>query len=356
MNQFRLLYFSLLAVLFLSCREGETFDSPLRHFEHLTPRKLEVSQYINLEKYDVYRPGDVIKSSGGYVIQDHTSKNLISYIDILNNIVFHGINKGEAPGEVLSVGRFQKSGDDFFVYDVMRKVVYKINIDLDSETIFLSEHRKINILKRLFSTFILPNGIISAGIFENGWLESYNENDSLVSFIPFPDFKETEGLTAMEKSAIYISSTIVASPDFTKIVCAPQNAGVISFMNLKGNSVEEYKRLIYNPPLVRTPRTEGATAIVYDWNSMLTFSDVICENEFVLALYSGRTHNSHGLSAQYGEHVLMYSWDGIPMQHFVLEKPLSSLKYDRDNKVIYGIGYDPEGVIIEYDLNSALID
>jgi hypothetical protein len=28
------------------------------------------------------------------------------------------------------------------------------------------------------------------------------------------------------------------------------------------------------------------------------------------------------------------------------------MEYDRENKTIYGIGYDPEGVIIEYDLND----
>lgn len=33
-------------------------------------------------------------------------------------------------------------------------------------------------------------------------------------------------------------------------------------------------------------------------------------------------------------------------------KDFNSMSYDIENKIIYGIGYDPEGVIFEYELKN----
>lgn len=52
------------------------------------------------------------------------------------------------------------------------------------------------------------------------------------------------------------------------------------------------------------------------------------------------------------EHVLIYDWDGKPIKHLMLEKPIyGNLNYDSETHILYGIGYDPEGMILEYDLN-----
>ncbi len=73
------------------------------------------------------------------------------------------------------------------------------------------------------------------------------------------------------------------------------------------------------------------------------------------ALYSGRTFTEHGMESHHCEHLLVYDWDGNPIQHYILGIPLSSVKYDKEKNTIYGICYDPEGVFVEYQLDNQFI-
>ena len=56
------------------------------------------------------------------------------------------------------------------------------------------------------------------------------------------------------------------------------------------------------------------------------------------------------MESHHCEHLFVYNWDGVPVKYYHLEVPLYSMKYDKVNNSIYGIGYNPEGVFIEYKL------
>jgi hypothetical protein len=56
------------------------------------------------------------------------------------------------------------------------------------------------------------------------------------------------------------------------------------------------------------------------------------------------------MESHHCEHLLVYNWNGVPVKYYHLEIPLYSMKYDKANNSIYGIGYNPEGVFIEYKL------
>jgi hypothetical protein len=335
-------------IFLFSCTGESSFNTPLEHFEDLQSQKLHVSKFIDLEKYTVYKPASVIKTGDNYVIYNQTHKNIISYIDVLNNEVLHGVKRGEAPDEIISPSSFQENNGNLLLYDIARKIFYKVNIE--DQQIAITEQNRLPVQERLFVTNLFLSGVIASGIFEDSWIRLYNEAGSVVSSLSFPDFSETRQLTGIEKSSLYISSIIASSPDQSRIVCTTPNAGVLSFSKVNEDGIEEYKRLQYGSPLIKAPRTAGASSITFDRNNMVSFCGLSCENDYIIALYSGRTFNSHGMSSHHCEHILIYDWDGNPTNHFLLEKPLYSLGYDRENKIIYGIGYDPEGAIIEYDL------
>ena len=61
------------------------------------------------------------------------------------------------------------------------------------------------------------------------------------------------------------------------------------------------------------------------------------------------------MESHHCEHLLVYDWDGNPIQHYILGIPLSSVKYDKEKNTIYGIAYDPEGVFVEYQLDNQFI-
>ena len=75
-----------------------------------------------------------------------------------------------------------------------------------------------------------------------------------------------------------------------------------------------------------------------------------CDNTYVYALYSGRTFNEHGMLSHHCKNLLVYDWEGNPIKRYLLDIPLYSMQYDEKNRVIYGIAYNPEGVLVEYQL------
>ncbi len=52
------------------------------------------------------------------------------------------------------------------------------------------------------------------------------------------------------------------------------------------------------------------------------------------------------------EHLLVYDRDGNPVKHYTLDIPLFSMKYDSEKNTIYGKGYNPEGIFVEYQLDD----
>lgn len=324
--------------------------TPIDHFSTLPIQKINASLYVDLERFNVYKPVSVVKSGDAYVIYNQTRDNIITYIDVVNNEIINGVKRGEAPDEVISPSSFQKRGNDLLLYDIARKIMHKINIE--NQSVFLTKYDQLMMEERLFVVKSFAGGVLASGIFYNSWITYYDRMGLPVSFLSFPDFEQTRQLTDVEKSSLYISSCMEFSTDSTKIVCATPNAGVISFSKIDSSGIEEYKRIQYAPPHVKAPRTTGSSSIAFERDNIVSFCGLACEDNHVITLYSGRTFNSHGMTSHYCEHVLIYDWDGEPVKHFLLEKPLYSLGFDNENKIIYGIGYDPEGVIIEYDLKS----
>nr|WP_321481217.1 BF3164 family lipoprotein [uncultured Bacteroides sp.] len=323
-------------------------DSPLKDFSNKKTEKINVSKSLVLEQYEIYKPCSVIKDGGCYLVENQTNENLINIIDIRKNKVIHGINIGEGPNELISPSSFQRRGNDFFIYDIARKTVYKICKGEDS--ISINKFNQIITNERLLQVYLLPKGFFGLGLMGDSWVTYYN--NLLTSSLDFPDFNNTRNFTNIEKGSLYMSSTITVKPDGAKMVCAAQNAGVISFCNLQSEKMLEYKRLKYHEPLVSPPRTAGSSSIAFDRNNKIAFCSSASDNNYVFLLYSGRTFNSHGMSSHHCEHVLIYDWAGKPLKHLILEKPIyGNLNYDSGTHTLYGIGYDPEGVILEYDLS-----
>jgi hypothetical protein len=86
---------------------------------------------------------------------------------------------------------------------------------------------------------------------------------------------------------------------------------------------------------------------------LYSFCEIVATNQYVYTIYAGKTREEHGLTDTFqGSHLLVYDWDGNPVRQYLLEKALYAMGYDEASKTIYGISYDPEGVLIEYKLGE----
>lgn len=346
----RFVFLFICSFLLYSCSEESIPNNPLLHFPEDITDKISPSKVLNLEKYEVFKPEAVLKYLDGYIVKSQVRENMITYIDIVNNKTICGINQGDAPEDLVNPSSFQKMKDDLFIYDIVKKRVYKVDLLLNDSTISLSEYKSFNMEERPFIVHLLDSGIIASGIFSDMWIAGFSDAGNTLSSLEFPDFESNHNFTNIDLSTVYLSTLIAVNPNEQKVICATQKGGFLAFANLSVEGMREYKRVNYYAPMVK----KVSDRIAFDRNNKVGFCGVACSDNYVFALYSGRTFNTHGLLSHYCEHVLVYDWQGKPVKHLILDKPLFSMNYDAQSNKLYGVGYDPEGCILEYDLEGVI--
>lgn len=340
------LTFLILIISIIACNKAEVND-PLEHFGKLNTRRLNPSSVIDLEQFDILHPVGVAKQYDKYYFRERNNENIFTEIDFLTKEKISGVNIGNGPEEILSIGAFQTRDNKILVYDINKKTIFQITQNKHSKLTIESFH-KINYEKELFILSYANNAIIASGIFENCWLSYLNLEDELLSYLDFPNFAEMEHLPDLQKSILFLSTHTSISPNGKKMVAATQSLGAISFCEItSSNKLAAQKEVKYFPPIF-TVKDRGT--IAYDKKSKIGFCALDSDNKYVYALYSGRTFEKAGMESHHCEHLLVYNWNGVPVKYYHLEIPLYSMKYDKAKNSIYGIGYNPEGVFIEYKL------
>lgn len=344
--------FLFLFIQLLSCSQESASDDPLKDFPQENTIQITPSNLLELEEYEVFKPGVIIKNAVGYVVKNQTEDRLFSSINCSTHSVAHGVRKGEGPDELVSPSSFFKKDNDYFIYDLAKKTIYKVI--LGDSLITISEFKRFKMDERPFIINCLTNGFVASGLFQNAWM-AYFDNDGIISStLSFPFFEETKNFPEISMSSLYLSTLATVRPDEQKIVCVSQTHGVLSFCNIVGNQLKEYKQIKYYPPKVRSLRKAGSPTIAFNRDNKIGFCGAASDENSVFVLYSGRTFNSHGTLSHHCEHVLIYNWKGEPVKRLILEKPLYSMNYDAKTQTLYGIGYDPEAVVLEYDLNGVI--
>ena len=348
------LYLVSFLLLIYSCKKEAVPNDPLLHFSKEITEIISPTSILDLGKYEVFKPEIVLKYLNGYVVKSQTQENVITYIDLISNKTISGINRGDGPEELVSPSSIQKRGDDLFIYDLAKKKIYQLDIVINDSTISLSKDRTLNVEDRPFIIHMLDKGYIASGLFLKFWMAYLDDNGYILSSLNFPDFEDTKNFTDIELSTLYLSTLIAVSPNEQKVVCAAQKGGVLAFANLSSKGMEEYKLLKYHAPKISESHKRGNPNVAFSKDGKMGFSDVACNEKYVFTLYSGRTYRIHGTTCHHCEHLLIYDWDGNPVKHLVLDKPLFTMNYDAQSNKLYGVGYDPEGCILEYDLEGVI--
>lgn len=335
----------LIVLLLISCTK--TIDNPIEHFAKSSVEKIKHSKIIYLEDFGVLKPVDAIYINSDYIIWDDRNENMFNIIDMFSKKTISGVNKGNGPQDIISPSSFQSKNDEILIYDISQKKISKIDI-LSDTALTLKEVQRINFDKRIFMINCIDSNFVATGIFEDYWLANINTKNEIISKVSFPLFEETKSIPKMQLSMLYISTFIKNSPDNKKIVAATQKHGLLYFFNYTNeHELKEYKQLKYYAPKFEILERGN---IAFSKDNKIGFCAVDCDNDFVYTLYSGKTFNSDGILNYHCDNLLIYDWEGNPLKHYILDIPLYSMKYNKEQNTIYGIAYNPEGVLIEYKL------
>ncbi|RNC63494.1 hypothetical protein D7D25_16315 [Proteiniphilum sp. X52] len=346
-NQRKYLSLLLNLLFLLSC--NKTINNPMQHFDKIPKKELNHSHIINLEKFDILKPIDAIRINNSYMIWDNKNENIFNLIDPISNKVIKGVNIGNGPNEIISPSSFQNQDGKFLIYDISQRRINQIDISSDT-TLIIKKNQEINTNKRLFVINRIGSNIIATGILEDYWLANMTTDGEITSGIEFPAFEETNNTPKVQLSMLYISTLMANTSDNKKVVAVTQKHGVVSFLNYINNSIlNEYKQIKYYAPNFTI---EERGNIAFSKNNQVGFCGVDCDNDYVYALYSGKTFAKEGMLNHHCENLLIYDWNGNPIKHYVLDIPLYSMRYNEKNNLIYGIAYYPEGILVEYQLDD----
>jgi hypothetical protein len=345
-------YLSCIALALLSACQNDY--KTLEHFGHLPTDTLAVSTYIDLEDYDILKPESVVKQGDVYYTKEMISQNLISRFSMTDSTVLHGVSRGQGPMDIISCQSFRLWDDTLTIFEPTKNRFHRILAN--DNQLFISPYRQLPIdsTGALLNAFLTRDGYITQGFVEDALLVAYDNQDALVSRIPYPSYSLLEPLSPSQKAMMFSGTNLVCSPDgkHIAIIAGPVGSYIFFGAMESGNVVREIKRWEYEEPVFGNDGDKGLIAYTKG-ETLIGFHDIACTDDYVYALYSGQTREEAGSlhKTSYCKHLLVYDWEGNPVRRYYLEKPLyANIEYDETTRTIYGVAYDPEGVLLEYTL------
>lgn len=280
-------WYLVIISLFYSCNK-EPVEDPLKDFTSNQTVKLEYSRKIDLEQYGVLKPASILKCTDGYMISSQTNKAMFSRIYLDENRVITGVDKGNAPGELISPSSIQQMNGHVYVYDIGRKTIFEIQENLKDSLLTLSRYRTLEMDSRPFLINLLPNGhILASGIFHNSWVSYFDRENEMVSCLPFPTFDETDMLSDVSLSVLYLSTFTSVKPDGKKMVCATQTCGVLSFCTITPNAITISKQIKYYPEILEDAAVLNVHKAPYPYtvNFRPTKMDIVKDKKIFLGAF-----------------------------------------------------------------------
>ena len=336
----------MLIHIYTSC--SDKINDPIVHFNKREEQKIKPSRIIQLEDYEILKPADAIQVGSNYFIYDTQVKNMFNLVDPLSRSMIKGGERGSGPHDVGMPGSFQYKNDKIVFFDISQKKINEIQFSSNMSTrLIIKEIEKIKSPNRLFMVNCIDTNYIATGIFNDYWLAHIDKQGETISTVDFPIFEETKDIPKTQLSILYISTLMANSPDNHKMIAATQKHGVLSFCHINNNGIIEYKQILYYAPIFEIQEKGN---IAFSKNNKVGFCAVDCDDKYVYALYSGKTFNKFGTLNHHCENLLIYDWNGNPVKRYILDIPLYSMRYNRETHSIYGIAYNPEGILIEYEL------
>lgn len=341
-----LFIFWLLICGLLSCRQNG--DTVLSDFNSTTD--LTAMDSIDIEALDILNPY-YIHYKDSFLIFSDKEKTLFFWNLCDNNVLIRQVI-GQGANEMASYSIVNTTNPASYRFvDYHKKRVYEMNLKKmrqDSTThhslVCELPFGNADYLLRLYETKRFYFGI---GMFQNGRIYSYDKRTGQhrVS-MDFPSNDEIGRIAPMQKGALF-ASTLMTGNDTTLVTSC---FGLLDYYTILPDGTLRLKSA-HHYFFPRFIRQETGKLITFKRNTVQGFCGIDTDGKFVYLLYSGKSVEEVGLTAAHsGSHLLVYDWNGHPIVHYRLSKPL--IGFSIGNGVLYGLSREKEPIVYTFLLNS----
>lgn len=316
--------------------------------------------------------GEEIRSEGEYIgnpisffkidsllfTLDPTNKNLFKILNLNTNyfIKNKGI-RGSGPGEIITpiscqlyknkkIGIYDYAQKEFFLFQadslvLNDKYLPEVYIDCknDPSANFYS------------AQLINQNLLIGVGVFEDGGRYGLMDNNDKFLYSRFNFPKDGKKNIETTHKALAYQGNISVKPDGKAFVFAAAFSPILEIIKVdENNELEKIKDIHYAYPDYRTEKKNGGYSSPMSSKSPMGFPVITTTDSYIYTIYSGKTFEKYRSEAFYGNHLLVYDWNGNPIKHYLLNISLKQVFVEED-KILYGIPGDTENFqFVKYEL------
>ena len=139
--------------------------------------------------------------------------------------------------------------------------------------------------------------------------------------------------------------SLAVKPTLERLACANMQTGCLDICEINGNELTRVNEVHLTPAKVKfnrhRPKGRGLVHPVnYSKYHIFGFCDLAVSDDYIYALYSGRTLKQHNLDVDKGKTILVFDWNGSHVRTYRLENACSSISYSAEENTIYALSQE----------------
>lgn len=299
-------------------------------------------------------PGDIQKVGDCLIVLDYRQDSMFHRVDLIKNRYMGMFGaKGQGPDDFIHPSSLKILDDESFTcYDSSTDCLNLIELCQADDKVGIS--RMLRYAKMLtFDVVPMSDSIFIVNGETDGAMLALIDKDgkvlSLSDEYPYKD--EAEGNIPVRFRAMAYQGTLRVNPN-SYFAYVTMNAKQVHLYKVENKQIIKIGEVIegyghYKPNMVR----EGGYGVAHKGEYPECYTDLAVTDEYVYALYSGRTFKEYRLSCYECETIYVYDWTGKLVKTYRLDVPVVQFCIDEDEKMIYAIANIPDPTIVCFKLD-----
>ncbi len=311
-------------------------------------------EVLDIPEILIGSPGDILKDGDCLIVLDYQHGSLFHRIDLKGNhyMGMFGV-KGQGPADfihpsslnVLETGRLS-------CYDAGNRRLSMIDLNLLGNKVGVSTLLKnddfmtfdvVPLSEKLFIVNGETDGAMFALVDKDGKVLSVSDE------YPYKDDAEKDIPVRFRAMAYQGSLRVNSNGYFAYAMSSAKQVHLYKVENEKikkvGEAIDGYGHYEPNMPY------EGAYGVAHDGKSPECYKDLAVTDDYVYALYSGRTFQEYKMSSYDCETIYVYDWTGKLVKTYHLDVPVTQFCIDEEANVIYATANVPDPTIVRFELD-----
>lgn len=258
--------------------------------------------------------------------------------------------QGQGPNEMLSPWQIfidPANKNNFWIFDLALYRLTEFSLNGKENNKFITFKGGMP-----YSPILLKNGLIESPGFSltKGRLAVYDTSGKMLKIIgEIPPGKKENVPVPVHQVAF--QSVLKVKPDGSLLVLAVRYADMLEIYKPDGTLVKRVHGPVNKNPIYNVDLVNGSPVMAIDTkNSIIGYTDIALTNNYIYALFSGRTINEYHQKAPYGNHVHVFNWKGEILKVYKTDSDLLTIAVSNDENRLYAVQDYPKVSIVVYSL------